>query len=56
MKPYGMKPFQWRDEEGGPCTKYTGSGYRKRRQDRRLMHKAERAAVKAQIRNGKQAD
>ena len=49
MRAYGMKPGQYRDEDGGPTTKHTGSGYRKRKQARRLLHKAARNAIKREI-------
>lgn len=43
MLPYSfVKRWMWRDEDAGPTTKHTGSGYRKRRIDRRLMNKRAR--------------
>lgn len=49
MKPYGMNLNQHRDEDGGPQTKYTGSGYRKRKGARRCLSKAARNAAKREI-------
>lgn len=49
MKPYGMNLHQYRDEDGGPQTKHTGSGYRKRKESRRILSKAARNAAKREI-------
>lgn len=51
MKPYAFsKRWMWRDEDAGPTTKFTGSGYRKRRIDRRLYNKRTRRMAEIALR------
>ena len=49
MKPYGFKLGMWRDEDGGPTSKYRKCSSQHRHRSRQLLHKTERAKVLQQI-------
>lgn len=49
MKPYGIKPGQWRDEEGGPTTKHASLSSKTRTRGRRQMHKTGRRGARKAI-------
>lgn len=42
MRPYGFKPLQFRDEDGGPTSKHAKLSSKARTAARRSIHKAGR--------------
>lgn len=47
MKPYGIKPGEWRSEDCGPPSKHRKIKSKNRRSSRRIMHKnARRNGIK----------
>ena len=49
MRPYGWKQRMWKDEDGGPTSKYRNLSSKKRKESRRLLHKSERNKIKREI-------
>ena len=49
MLPYGFHHGMYRDEDCGPTSKYRKITGKNRQEERRLLHKSERAKVKQQI-------
>lgn len=49
MFPYGFHHGMWYDEDGGPTSKHRKMTGKNRHEERRLLHKSERAKVKQQI-------
>jgi len=50
MRPYGMKPMQFRGEDCGPTTKYADLKSKHRVKERRRMHKHGRRLAREAIR------
>lgn len=49
MRPYGAKLNFWKDEDGGPTSKYQKLSSTTRKRLRRLMHRNARRQAKSQV-------